>query len=157
MASSGIVGLAIIGKNNEPLYLKEFCASSSEVSSEAQLFGLATTATTTSAAAADTTDTTTTSSSTPVSRRPSCSLRLQFIFHSALDRLEQESGPPPGFAWRRKDNSITGTPAMFVGLLERQDEYSVYGKCVCMCVCEVMSTTTIDSPLAVPYDYAMSP
>lgn len=97
--ASTIAGLAIIGKNNEPLYFKHF---SNDVE-EGDLFGLSSSTTTTSP-----------------------NLKLRFVLHSALDSLEQKSGPPPGYAWR-KNKQITGTAAMFVGLLEAED-YAVYGK-----------------------------
>ena len=117
-----IVGLAIIGKNNKPLYLKEFgnddepkeCSSSTN-----DLFGLS--------SSSSHTDTAPSSSSST----SGCSLRLQFMFHSALDQLEQASGPPPGCQWRQNNNSKlqqqTNHSAMFIGRLEEQEEYAIYG------------------------------
>ena len=97
-----VISLAIIGKNNLPIYLKEF--TESEISmSEADLFGLeATTSSTTS-----------------------CSLRQQFLLHAALDRFEQLEGPSPGFAWRTP--GVTGIDAMFVGLLLPVEDMRIYG------------------------------
>jgi hypothetical protein len=107
------VSLAIIGKSNEPLYLKEFFrdASSSgkseEVISEEELFGLP-------------------PPSTP--RHVDCSMRQQFLLHDALDRFEQLAGPHPGYAWRAP--GVSGTDAMWVGLLCPVEDLRVYGACV---------------------------
>jgi len=107
------IALAVIGKNSEPLYIKEFYddRSSTDLLSEEELFGLP----------------------PPAERKTStksksidCSLRQQFILHAALDRFEQLSGPPPGYAWRKP--GVTGTDAMFVGLLCPVEDLRVYGK-----------------------------
>jgi hypothetical protein len=103
------ISLAIIGKNNEPLFIKEFFDESNRCSTnflyEEELFGLP----------------------PPKDRPPpACSLRQQFILHSALDRFEQLAGPSPGYAWRTTNAS--GTDAMFVGLLCPVDDLRVYGK-----------------------------
>lgn len=78
-----VISLAIIGKNNKPIYLKEFFDEEDHprdlVDVEVELFGLP-----------------------PPAKDPkiivpqTCSLRQQFLFHGALDRLEQLAGPPPG-------------------------------------------------------------
>jgi hypothetical protein len=108
------ISLAIIGKNNEPLYMREFDddAGTTEHESEEHLFGL-------SHAAKD----------GKVSRSSiggfDCSIRHQFILHAALDRFEQLSGPPPGLGWRKP--GVSGTDGMFVGLLYPVEEMRVYG------------------------------
>lgn len=120
-STMSLISLAIIGKNNTPLYLKEFFDENSSnddlLVSEAQLFGLNDNTTNAN------TDTTTTGSST---KQSSCSLRQQFLLHAALDRFEQIAGPPPGNAWRAP--GVTGTDAMFVGLLCPVEDMRIYGK-----------------------------
>jgi hypothetical protein len=118
------ISLAIIGKNNEPLFIKEFFDESNRCSTnflyEEELFGLP----------------------PPKDRPPpACSLRQQFILHSALDRFEQLAGPSPGYAWRTTNAS--GTDAMFVGLLCPVDDLRVYG---------YMTTTQIKFILCVEDD-----
>ena len=103
------VSFAIIGKSNEPLYLKEFPrqeGKAEEVVSEEELFGLP-------------------PPSTP--RHVDCSLRQQFLLHDALDRFEQLAGPQPGYAWRAP--GVSGTDAMWVGLLCPVEDLRVYGTC----------------------------
>lgn len=111
-----MLSLAIVGKNNEPLFLREFREESAggflNDVPEAELFGL------------------TVSSSGGLtdgfsSKAKECSLRQQFILHAALDRFDELSGPPPGFAWRAPGS--TGTDAMWVGLLCPVEEMRVYG------------------------------
>jgi hypothetical protein len=120
------VALSILGKSNEPLYIREFRNggfSAARVSDE-ELFGLpppvpydggsrkqdrpvaATSATTSEAGAID------------------CSVQLQFILHAALDRFDELAGSS-GYAWRAPGD--TGTDAMFVGLLKPVDNFRVYG------------------------------
>jgi Sedlin, N-terminal conserved region len=177
------VSLAIIGKNNEPLYMREFffnddnlhnSSAAGLIPTEEELFGICITgkqqdkqneneennnatttftATVAAAAAASTSFTTTTKSSFSAH---GCSLRQQFLLHAALDRFEELSGPPPGFAWRRRNNTTaanttttatavvvsptfnananTNTSASaaaaadaFVGLLCPLEEFRVYG------------------------------
>lgn len=96
-----VVSLAIVGKNNTPLYLREFDVDAID---EAELFGL--TASTVSSS--------------------HCSVKQQFILHAALDKFEQLAGPPPGCAWRTP--GVTGTDAMFVGVLCPVEDMRVYGK-----------------------------
>ena len=105
------ISLALIGKNNDPLYLRDFDEKSSRdlLSEEEELFGLSPR-----------------EHSTTRSGGPSCSLRQQFLLHSALDRFEQLAGPPPGCAWRAQ--GVTGTDAMWVGLLCPVEDMRIYGK-----------------------------
>jgi hypothetical protein len=101
------ISLAIIGKNNEPLYLREFVDEEyGEMFDESVMFGMTPTAT-----------------KDDRSRSFSCSIRQQFILHAALDRLEELAGPPPGYGWRTRP----GADGMFVGLLCPVDELRVYG------------------------------
>ena len=122
------VSLAIIGKGNEPLYLREFplltdmmsqddgggttssstgssSSSSSIDNDDAALFGLRSSNTSN-----NNNDTTDTSSSTSPTTQKACSLRQEFILHAALDRFVQLNGPPPGFAWRHYSGATTATP-----------------------------------------------
>ena len=54
-----------------------------------------------------------------------CSLKQQFILHSALDRFVHMAGPPPGYNWRSP--GVTGVDANFVGLLCPVEDFRVYG------------------------------
>lgn len=118
------ISLAIVGKNNEPLYVREFLdenCQSGEIPYES-LFGLTPMAPSSPSSPPDE-NTPSSSSSSPSAE---CSLRQQFILHAALDRLEQLAGPPPGYGWRVKSGA-TGTDGMFVGLLAPVEELRVYG------------------------------
>ena len=113
------LSLAIVGKNNEPLYMREFRDDSSPFEfgpvEEGELFGLSTTSRTEEGAS--------------VVRNGGafeCSTRHQFILHAALDRYEQLAGPSPGFGWRA--SGVSGTDAMFIGLLCPVEDMRVYGK-----------------------------
>jgi hypothetical protein len=101
-----IVSLAIVGKNNEPLYVRQFEDESS--ADEKDVFGFPSV-----------------SQGDRVSdNATSCSIRHQFILHEALERLKihEESG----FAWRA--SGATGSEAMFVGLLSPIEDMRVYGQ-----------------------------
>lgn len=96
------VALAVIGKNNIPLYIKTFRDEADEPSDE-ELFCLPT--------------------------KSRSSLRQQFLLHSALDRFEKLSGPYPGCAWREHyPENTSGNDAMFVGLLCPVEDLRVYGR-----------------------------
>jgi hypothetical protein len=103
--------LAIIGKNNEPLYIKEFRDESQpDDVPEEELFGLP--------PAADGNGSST--------GGWDCSIRHQFIFHAALDRYEQLAGSVPGCGWRTF--GVSGTDAMLLGLLCPVEDMRVYGE-----------------------------
>ena len=134
--SNQVISLAIIGKNNEPLYLKEFAERNDRdhvVFDEAELFGLHS-----PKATEDTTGSSTTGNpaAAPVGNEAELdetfqalpiSLKQQFILHSALDRFEQLSGPPPGYAWRRGNTAGDTHHPMYVGLLCPVEDSRVYG------------------------------
>ena len=130
------VSLAILGKDGEPLYIKEFRdddedadggaggGSASKAVAEEELFGLPAPP---ASASFDEDD----GVGAARGRRHQggafdCSVRQQFILHAALDRFDQLSGPPPGCAWRRQ--GATGRDAMFAGLLCPVEDLRVYGK-----------------------------
>ena len=106
------ISLAVVGKNKEPLYVREFAdeGAATEYVSEEHLFGI------------------------PAAKENNkssiggfdCSIRHQFILHSALDRIEKLAGPPPGVGWRKA--GVSGTDGMFVGLLFPVEEMRVYGE-----------------------------
>jgi hypothetical protein len=107
------VSLAIIGKDNRPLYLREFVEDDAaddntkfaSMLDESALFGMSIPSDTTMF---------------------QCSARQEFILHAALDRFEQLAGPPPEVGWRQKP----GSDGMFVGLLcPVVDGLRVYGYC----------------------------
>ena len=125
------LSIAIIGKNQEPLYLREFREPSSSSHkdpvnefSDEELFGL-----TTSLATQLTLPHSTVKDEHVVDEndcKGRCSIRQQFILHASLDRFEQLAGPPPGYAWRKA--GVVGNDAMWVGLLCPVDDLRVYGK-----------------------------
>ena len=124
-----LLSLAIVGKNNEPLFMKEYTSDSDDLP-EAELFGLKVSTGGTDGFSA---------------KGKEISLKQQFILHAALDRLEELDGPPPGFAWRSQD--VTGTDAMWIGLLLPVEEMRVYG---------YMTTTKVKF-MAVVDDNAVDP
>ena len=110
-----LLSIAIVGKTNEPIFLKEFNKEENvEGIGEVELFGLS-----------FSTDPT----SGDKKKGPggfNCGLKQQFILHAALDRFDQLAGPPPGFGWR--DSNTSGPDAMFVGCLCPVEENRVYGE-----------------------------
>mmetsp|Transcript_131337 Transcript_131337/g.379944 ORF Transcript_131337/g.379944 Transcript_131337/m.379944 type:complete len:184 (-) Transcript_131337:23-574(-) len=102
------LSLAVVGKNNEPLYLKEF--READLVDDLALFGI--------------NGEEEEKSSKETWNGFQCSCRQQFIMHAALERVEQLAGPE-GFGWRAPN--ATGADAMFVGLLAPVEETRVYG------------------------------
>lgn len=115
------VALAVVGKSNEPLYIKEF--GEKKHADENVLFGLPETA-------------------SPHNYK--CSLKHQFILHEALDRFEQRIGKT---GWRTAPTGVTGSDAMWVGLLCPVEDFRVYG---------YMTTTQIKFLLVVEDDASVS-
>jgi Sedlin, N-terminal conserved region len=120
--------LAILGKSNEPLYVREFLdegAGASRVSDE-ELFALPRPPVPHDVggvvARKDRPRETTTA--TNEGGGVDCSIQLQFVLHAALDRFDELAGSS-GYAWRAPGD--TGTDAMFVGLLKPVDNFRVYG------------------------------
>jgi len=101
------VGLAIIGKNNSPLYVREFLSeqnSCNDRDDEAVLFGLK-----------------------PNSRtKPAASARCWFALHEALDRLEQLTKTLDGKKKKIPSDSSSNNNN-FAGLLLPLEETRVYG------------------------------
>jgi hypothetical protein len=114
------ISLAIIGKDREPLYLREFRdlpqLSSDDYISEEEFFGLTTPSMDDKGAVSNTTRI----------GGFECSIRHQFILHAALDRYEQLAGPSTGLGFRT--SGASGNDAMFVGLLCPVEEMRVYGE-----------------------------
>jgi trafficking protein particle complex subunit 2 len=100
------VSLAIVGKSNQPLYVREFVEEVGNISDECVLFGLS-------------------PSPLPSSPNANCSLKQEFLLLSALDRFEELAGPPPGYGWR----DLPGADGMFMGLLTPVNELRIYGYC----------------------------
>ncbi|KAL7557496.1 hypothetical protein ACA910_005252 [Epithemia clementina (nom. ined.)] len=168
--SNLVVSLAIIGKNNEPLYLKEFIER--KIGSpqqghfdEGELFGIVPPNNNNKAASLppskesspssdaannnvvvegaelqndlsetseydDEDDDFIVESGTATFKAIRISLKQEFILHAALDRFEQLSGPPPGYAWRRGIGNTTGSDnhhPMYMGLLCPVEDLRVYG------------------------------
>mmetsp|Transcript_18578 Transcript_18578/g.53565 ORF Transcript_18578/g.53565 Transcript_18578/m.53565 type:complete len:114 (-) Transcript_18578:626-967(-) len=111
-----LVSLAVVGRENEPLYLRDFhqgmpskeggAVAMETRPPEDDPFGFFT------------------KSESHVNE--SCSLRHQFIIHAALDRFEEITGPLSGNRWRTP--GATGSNAMWVGLLCPIEEVRVYGE-----------------------------
>lgn len=105
------ISLSVIGKNDEPLYVRQFDeVLSADLMSEELLFGLQSIEPSKEAINGDST---------------LCSARHQFVMHAALDRFEQLAGPLPGYGWRKPGAS--GVDGMFVGLLCPIEDLRVYG------------------------------
>ena len=120
-----VISFAVIGKNRQPIYMKEFSSSSRNdtIEDDLQLFGISSAST----------------SSSPTNvlddkaandihgRRDCCSIRQQFIIHDALDYMEQwiESN-----STNQNINSLqqNAHDAMFAGLLCPIEDMRVYGK-----------------------------
>lgn len=111
-----LVSFAVVGRENEPLYLRDFDkdeaspaegegAGFAEASPEDDPFGFFT--------------------KSDARANESCSLHHQFIIHAALDRFEEITGPMAGNRWRTP--GATGSNAMWVGLLCPIEEVRVYG------------------------------
>ena len=120
-----LVSLCIVGKDNEPLYLRDFVQTKTKSGTESENetespstydpFGFFDKGT----------------ENSPVS----CSLQYQFLMHAALDRFEELTGPNHGGGggnqnynhnrWRTPGS--TGNDAMWVGLLCPVDNFRVYG------------------------------
>jgi len=111
-----LVSLAVVGRENEPLYLREFRPLNkgsafeneslvTETTKEDDPFGFFTESRSCS--------------------HDDCSLRYQFIIHAALDRFEEITGPLADNRWRTP--GATGSNAMWVGLLCPIEEVRVYG------------------------------
>lgn len=134
------VSIAIVGRDEKPLYLREFPNKywnddMDPLSTEAELFGLS---------LSDREGEEEISENIPEKGNFGCSLRQQFILHSAIDRFTQLAGPPPGFNWRTA--GAMGSDAMFVGLLFPIEDYRVYG---------YMTTTRIKIIIVVEDDETM--
>ena len=115
-----LVSLAVVGRDNEPLYLRDFgsipaatdAASAQQQQQQQQqqqndddAFGFF--------------------SHEGKGANDSCSLRHQFIIHAALDRYEEMTGSSSGVGWRNP--GAVGNNAMWVGLLCPIEELRVYG------------------------------
>lgn len=113
-----LVGLAVVGRENEPLYLRDFGADSLSAPAEAA-------PPPTDAEDADASDPFGFFNREGRGANDSCSLRHQFIIHAALDRFEEMTGPSSGGRWRTP--GAVGNNAMWVGLLCPMEEVRVYG------------------------------
>jgi len=108
-----LVSICFVGKDNEPLYLRDFTstaepASEPTESSTEDPFGFF--------------------EETPQSKTcMSCSLHYQFLMHASLDRFEELTGPSSGNANAWRTPGSTGNDAMWVGLLCPVDDFRVYG------------------------------
>ena len=106
------LSVAVVNKEQVPIYMKQFQNDGSILSSSAEdelssLFGV---------------------QPSQSQSDSCCSTKHQFLFHQALDRVEQLSGPPPGYAWKNSTtNTTSGADAMYMGLLGPSDELRVYG------------------------------
>lgn len=108
------ISLAIIGEDNEPLYMKEFreCAQYDDMPEE-RIFGVS-----------KTPNEEVEKSSRSLLGGFDCSSKHQFFHHAALDRIEQLAGQ---HGWR-KSSGTNGTDGMYVGLLSPVEESRIYGE-----------------------------
>ena len=121
-----LVSVAIVSKDNKPLYLKDFRGSrdisESDESFPVDMFDLAREASDGAGAGAG-------DSTVPLDAEigKSCSIDQQFVLHSALDRLEHLMEPNGlGAAWRYGRPNQLGHEAMFVGLIGHVDDLRLY-------------------------------
>jgi hypothetical protein len=129
------IALAIFGKNNSSIYLREFISDTGGDSIESPnnsgndydndegvLFGMeplsASTSTSTSISISTSTSTSNDNSC--------CSVRHRFVLHSALDRLEQLTTNPDG-TMKKKIAINNAKNNNFLGLLLPIEETRVYG------------------------------
>ena len=135
-----LISVAVLSKDNRPLYLKEFNGSIGSASVEGSsrsgdssddLFDVAREASTLSVSS---TSTSTSSAGGAWSTGPiitgigqSCSIDQQFLLHTALGRLEQLTEPKgQGAAWRFGRPNQLGHEAMWVGLVGHVDDVRLY-------------------------------
>ena len=136
-----LFSVAVLSKDNRPLYLKEFNGSSGSASVEGSsrsgdtltssddLFDLAREASTLSVSSTSTSSAGGARSAGPLNAGigQSCSIDQQFILHAALGRLEQLTEPKgQGSAWRFGRPNQLGHEAMWVGLVGHVDDVRLY-------------------------------
>ena len=100
-----LVSLSVVGRDNEPLYLRDFGPKEEAAEEMTQEddpgFGFF------------------------QRQGHRCSLQHQFIIHAALDRFEELTGPSSGGRWRTP--GAVGNNSMWVGLLCSMEDLRVYG------------------------------
>lgn len=131
-----LVSVAIVSKDNKPLYLKGFRdISESDDSFPVDMFDLAREAsnnmqsTPATSPVSDGAGAGAGGSTVPLDAKigKTCSIDQQFVLHSALDRLEQLMEPNGlGAAWRYGRPNQLGHEAMFVGLIGHVDDLRLY-------------------------------
>lgn len=133
-----LVSVAIVSKDNKPLYLKDFRGSRDITESDefvsVDMFDLAREASNSVSQSAPASSPASDGAGAGGSTVPldaeigkSCSIDQQFILHSALDRLEQLMEPNGlGAAWRYARPNQIGHEAMFVGLIGHVDDLRLY-------------------------------
>ena len=125
-----LVSVAIVSKDNKPLYLKDFRGSrdisESDESFPVDMFDLAREASQ-PAPASDGAGAGDGAGPLDAEIGKSCSIDQQFVLHSALDRLEHLMEPNGlGAAWRYGRPNQLGHEAMFVGLIGHVDDLRLY-------------------------------
>lgn len=128
-----LVSVAVVSKDNRPLYLKDFRGSrdnpASGESFPIDVFDLAREASNTSLSASPASSGAGGCTVPPLDAEigKSCSMDQQFVLHSALDRIEQLMEPGGlGAAWRYGRPNQLGHEAMFVGLVGQCDDLRLY-------------------------------
>ena len=157
-----VISFAVIGKNRQPIYMKEFSSTTNTSSSssdairkddELSWLGITTAAVSSSSPTnvqLDPNSINNHSSSSSSSSRFDCSIRQQFIVHDALDFMEQwierhhhhhhSTTPPPPPQPNAHD-------AMFAGLLCPIEDMKVYGTHLCFSFSFVPSVQYVVSRL----------
>ena len=136
-----VISLAVINKNRQPIYMKEFSGGSSTTGTgsgsddDLQLFGISST----SSSPTNVLDNKTTTLDSHVTRCD-CSTRQQFIIYDALDYMEQwiesnsTSHPNSNATPQQQQQHQSAHDAMFAGLLCPIEDMRVYGKNVTFCI-----------------------
>lgn len=118
-----LVSLAIVGRDNEPLYLRDFGTNPADAAVD--LRGVDSDTDTEQQHQQNDDDAFGFFNREGRSANDSCSLRHQFIIHAAIDRFEEMTGSSSGGRWRTP--GAVGNNAMWVGLLCPIEEVKVYG------------------------------
>ena len=136
-----LISVAVISKDDRPLYLKEFRGGNISVGGAGggdgdfqgppdDIFALAQEASSSSSSNNYVSEPTMQSSFLAGGQGigQSCSLEQQFILHSALDRIQTLTEPGGlGASWRFGRPGNVGPDAMYVGLLSHVDDVRLYG------------------------------
>jgi len=128
-----LVTLAVVGRDNEPLYIRDFVAPNKNVVSSPKIGDEEKQESEDQESVSRTSVDIEELEDDPFgffeyqskNINESCSMTHQFVIHSALDRFEEITALSIGQRWRTP--GATGTNAMWVGLLCPIDDMKIYG------------------------------